>query len=205
LDPAIVAELRRRHAEPHRAWHGWERVAGMLARAEELAHAVAEPPAFVLAVLFHTAVFDRRRADWPQASAALMRDMAPAPPAVLDRAEALILSLGRQELPETRDPSLRGDAALLLDLDHAPLGEPAAAFAAHEAAFRREYAHLSDDAYGAGRAAALEMLLWRDRVFLTDRFYLEREKAARRNIAGAIAGLRGETGQGARAGRLRRS
>ncbi|WP_237214799.1 HD domain-containing protein [Falsiroseomonas oryziterrae] len=204
MDPGIVAELRARHAEPHRAWHGWDRVAAMLAEAEDLAHAVAVPSAFVLAVLFHTAVFDRRRADGPQASAALMRSLAGGTPQpVLERAEALILALGRQELPDTQDASLRGDAALLLDLDHAALGDPPDRFAAYEAAFRREYAHLSDDTYAAGRAAALEMLLWRERVFLTDRFYLEREKAARRNIAGAIARLRGEEARPTRTARRR--
>ena len=37
--------------------------------------------------------------------------------------------------------------------------------------------------------SALRMLLWKDRIFLTDRFYLEREKRARRNIEAAIAHL----------------
>ena len=68
--------------------------------------------------------------------------------------------------------------------------EPAGRFAVHEAAYRREYVHLKDEIYAAGRAAALEMLLWQERVYLTDRFYLEREKPARRNIARAIEQLR---------------
>jgi len=190
LDPDILAELRWRYAEPARSCHDWSRVAELLAYAEDLSHAIAERAPFILAVLFHKAVFDRRRADWEEASIELMRKKVPLPASLLDRGAALIRALARQELPETRDPSLRGDAALLLDMDNAVLGEPPARFAVHEAAYRREYGHLKDEIYAAGRAAALEMLLWRERVYLTDRFYLEREKPARRNINRAIEQLR---------------
>lgn len=190
LDPGILADLRWRYADPARTCHDWSRVADLLAQAEELSHAIAERAPFILAILFHAAVFDRRRHDWEAASVALMRAKVGWPAPLLDRAEALILALARGEVPETRDASLRGDAALLLDMGNAVLGEGPARFEAHEAAWRREYAHLSDDAYAAGRAAALEMLLWRDRVYRTDRFNLEREKPARRNIARAIERLR---------------
>lgn len=197
LDPPVLAELRWRYADPSRTCHDWTRVAEMLAQAEDLAHAIAERPAFILAVLFHKAVFDRRRTDGAAESAAVMRRLlgASVPAATLARAAALIAALAAEAVPQTRDASLRGDSALLLDMDNAVLGAPPARFDAHETAFRREYAHLDDDAYADGRAAALEMLLWRERVYLTDRFYLEREKAARRNIARAIARLRGGAGR----------
>lgn len=183
MDPAILEELRRRYAEPHRHLHVWSHVARLLAEAEDIAAAVADRPAFILAALFHRAVFDRRRADAAERSVALMRELAGrgAPAARLARAEALIMALARQELPATRDPSLRGDAALLLDMDRAPLGADDAAFDVHEAAHRAEYAHMTDDAYAAGRAAELRLLLWRERIFHTDRYFLARERQARRN------------------------
>lgn len=183
MDPAILEELRRRYAEPHRHLHVWSHVARLLAEAEDIAAAVADRPAFILAALFHRAVFDRRRADAAERSVALMRELAGrgAPAARLARAEALIMALARQELPPTRDPSLRGDAALLLDMDRAPLGDDARAFDTHEAAHRAEYAHMTDDAYAAGRAAELRLLLWRERIFHTDRYFLARERQARRN------------------------
>lgn len=191
LRSEVLADLRRRYAEPHRRVHTWDRVGELLQFAEDVVNGIAERPAFILAILFHKVVFDPRAADSAMRSVELMRaSIGPAaPPQVLDRAEALILAMAERDIPETDDPSLRGDAALLLDFDNAVLGSDARRFADHEAALREEAAHLPAERYRMARAAALQMLLWKDRIFLTDRFHLEREKRARRNIEGAIAHL----------------
>jgi predicted metal-dependent HD superfamily phosphohydrolase len=194
LNAEVLAELRRRYAEPHRIHHGWARIGGMLAVAEDVSGAIANRAAFILAVLFHNAVFDPKAPDSAQRSARLMREMMgrATPAATLARAEALILAVARQDLPETRDASLRGDAMLLLDADLSILGAPPAEFDAYEAANRQEQAHLRDDSYRAGRSAELQMLLWRERIFRTDRFFLACERQARRNIERAIARLDAE-------------
>ncbi|MGG5886557.1 HD domain-containing protein [Falsiroseomonas sp. HC035] len=191
LDAAVLTDLRRRYAEPHRIHHGWARIGGMLEVAEDVAGAIANRSAFILAVLFHNAVFEPKTPDSAQRSARLMREMMgrATPATTLARAEALILAVARQELPETRDASLRGDAMLLLDSDLSILGAPPAAFDAYEAANRQEQAHLRPDSYRAGRSAELQMLLWRERIFRTDRFFLACERQARRNIERALAQL----------------
>lgn len=193
MNAAIMEELRRRHAEPHRALHGWSRVAALLAEAEDLAGAVADRPAFILAILFHAAIFNRAEARCAERSTDLMRALLgpTVHPATLDRAATLILAMARGDLPETQDPSLRGDAALLLDMAHANLAAPPVEFAAIEAANRREFAHLTEDRYGAGRAAQLRTLLWRDRLFRTDRYYLAHERAARANLAALLERIEG--------------
>lgn len=191
MDAAVLAELRRRYAEPHRVHHGWDRIAGMMAAAEEVVGGIADRTAFILAVLFHNAIFDPRRPDGAAQNAALMRDMvgASTPARTLARAEALIGALARQELPDTEDASLRGDAALLLDMDLAVLGSSPEHFDEFETAWRQEHAHLREDAYRAGRSAALQMLLWRERIYRTDRYYLALERRARANIERALARL----------------
>ncbi len=191
MTPAILAELQHRHREPHRHHHDWSRIAGMLAMAEEVPHAIGDRAAFILAILFHTAILEHGRPDNGAASAALLRHHlgTTMPAHMLARAEALIMAVTRREMPETEDASLRGDAGLLLDMDNAILGEPPARYAAYEAALRRESAHLSEDRYALGRAAALRALLWRDRLFNTDRFFLDRERRARRNIAAMLEQL----------------
>ena len=191
MDQGVLADLQHRHAEPHRHHHTWPRVAAMLAMTEEIAHGIADRPAFLLAILFHTAVFDRTRANPAAESTALMRRMVAAPAARLDRAAALIAAWARGELPATDDPSLRGDAALLLDMDAVPLGAPPPAHLAYEAAIRRESAHLPDDHWADGRASALRLLLWRDRIYRTDRFHLAHERQARRNIDAMLTRLEG--------------
>jgi len=191
LTAALYDGLRARYGEPHRTVHSWSRVAEMLQMAEEVVNGIAGRTAFILAILFHRAVFDPRSADSGQRSVALMRETLgrSMPADVLDRAEALILALLRGGIPETDDPSLRGDAALLLDFDHAVLGSDPRRFAAHEAALRAEFPHLPEDRYAMARGTALRMMLWRERIFHTDRFFLERERRARRNIEEAITRL----------------
>ncbi len=191
LRSEILTDLRRRYAEPHRKVHRWDRVGDLLQFAEDVVNGIADRRAFILAILFHKAVFMPRATDSATRSVELMRASvnAAAPSELLDRAEALIRAIDEGEIPETDDPSLRGDATLLLDFDNAVLGADARRFAKHEEALREEAAHLPAERYRMARAAALQMLLWKDRIFLTDRFYLEREKRARRNIEGAIAHL----------------
>lgn len=189
--PDLLLDLRSRYGEPHRAFHTWERVTELLRMAEDVAAAVADRNAFVLAILFHRVVLDPRAQDAPIRSAAVMRQaMAHRLPAErLLRAETLIRALTDGMLPETEDASLRGDAALLLDFDHAILGCETVRYRAYEAALRQEFPHLSDTRYGVARAATLRMLGWRERIFLTDRFYLDYERRARRNIEAQIAEL----------------
>ena len=191
LRAELLAELQRRYAEPHRTVHTWDRVGELLQMAEEVVNGIAGRSALILAILFHKAVHDPRSAGSPAHSAALMRELVgkAVPVDTVNRAEALILAMARHEIPETDDPYLRGDAALLLDFDHAVLGSDGQRFADYETALRQEFAHLPAERYRTARSAALQMLLWKDRNFLTDRFYLEREKRARRNIEGTIAQL----------------
>lgn len=192
LPPAVLADLQHRHAEPHRVHHVWAGVGERLALAEEVLGGIAGRLAFILAVLFRHAVCDPRRGDNAAASADLLqrqlRGVVPAPR--LARAAALIRAADSAEPPETEDASLRGDAALLADIDAAILGAPPARYAAYEAALRREAAHMAEDPWRAGRSAALQMLLWRDRLYRTDRFFLAHERQARRNIEARIAELR---------------
>lgn len=193
LKVELIAELRNRYAEPHRTFHTWDRIGELLQMAEDVVDGIAGRSALVLAILFHKAVFDMRTAESPIRSAVLMRELVgkSVPLDTLDRAEALIMAMARREIPNTNDSSLRGDAALLLDFDHAILGSDEVRFSSYEAALGRESVHLPPERYRAARSAALQILLWEKRIFRTDRFFLEREKRARRNIKKAIADMDG--------------
>lgn len=192
LPAPVLEDLRRRHAEAHRVHHVWSSVAERLALAEAVLGGIGDRVAFILAILFRHAVSDPRRADNAAASGALLQRQLQGllPQPRLARAAALIRAADSADPPETEDPSLRGDAALLADIDAVILGAPPARYAVYEAALRQEAAHMAEDAWRAGRATALQMLLWQDRLYRTDRFFLAHERQARRNIEARIAELR---------------
>ena len=89
---------------------------------------------------------------------------------------------------KTHHPGAHPDAPYLIDIDLAILGADPAAFDVYDAAIRKEYAHVPDDAYRAGRAKALQSFLDRERIFTTSAF-APLETRARSNLERAIARL----------------
>jgi len=189
LDRAPIAALRSRYDEPWRHYHAWPHPQAML---RHLDAAIADGVPVVDRdaaegfILWHDAVYD------PQAtggrnerlSAALCEaEMAAlCPPASVARAVRAIVATIDHRLPEGDCP----DAALLLDIDLSILGAAEADFDAYDAAIRREYAHVAEDGYRAGRAAILTRFLERERLFLTPWGAARWEGAARANLTRAV-------------------
>lgn len=195
-DPARPwGRLDAGYGDPGRAYHGWAHVAAMLA---DLDAASAEPDfaqnladaridEVELAVFFHDAVYDPRRADNEAASAALFAEEA-GPRPVIDgegvrRVRALILATAEHR--PSPDPATR----LLIDLDLAVLGAEPGIYADYARAIRREYAHVPDAAWRFGRGAVLRRFLDRERIFSGASFARRFEARARANLAGELAAL----------------
>src|SRR5262245_26653393 len=113
LDETVMADLRRRYGEPHRAYHDWSHIAAMLGLADAVHHLIREPRAFHLAILFHDAVYDPRASDNERRSAELMRAHlgGSEDPKTLDRAQALIVATEKHSLPSAADADLLSDIA----------------------------------------------------------------------------------------------
>lgn len=191
------AGLRRRLAEPHRAYHGQAHIDAMLAGLAALGDAVADPAALELAVWYHDAVYDPAARDNEARSAALLRaDMAGlADPALVEAAAGLVGMTAAHALPPGLAGAARADAAAFLDLDLAVLGADQAAYAAYGRGIAAEFVPVHGAAaYRAGRAAFLRGLLARPRLFLTERAHAALDAAARRNLRGELAGLEGGAG-----------
>jgi predicted metal-dependent HD superfamily phosphohydrolase len=184
LDDAIVQELRARYAEPHRAYHTWHHIEDMLGRLAVVADCLRDREAFELAILFHDAVYDPKAGNNEEQSAAMMRQRLAGrmAPAALDAIEALIMAT------KTHQAGVHPDTPYLIDIDLAILGAETADFDTYDAAIRKEYAHVPDDAYRVGRAKVLQSFLDRDRIFLTAAF-APLEARARGNLKRAIARL----------------
>jgi predicted metal-dependent HD superfamily phosphohydrolase len=200
-------ELIAAYAEPRRHYHTLEHVLDCLQRLDTWASenvaagpsenvatsenvaagpAPAAPRALALAIWFHDAAYDPRAAGDAneRASAAwaerALRELGE-PEALVRRVSALVLATAHGN---TSDPDLASDpqAALLLDIDLAILGAEPERYQRYAEQVRREYAHVPDAVYRAGRAAVLRGFLARPRIFLTARG-AQLEAAARRNIA----------------------
>ena len=187
-----LAGLRARYAEPHRAYHTQAHVDGMLAGLKELGDAIVHPAAVELAIWYHDAIYDPAATDNEARSAALLRAELDglAEPALLDQAERLVRATADHAVPDTLPAALGADAALFLDLDMAVLGTDRPAFAAYERGIAAEFVPVHGLLpFRSGRARFLRSMLERRRLFLSDRFHLHCDAAARRNMREALAWL----------------
>ena len=177
---ALARELLGRWREPHRHHHTIAHLAAMLA-------IVRERPAVELAVCFHDAIYDPRAAGNEEASAVLAEralTAASAAPATVAEVARLV------RLTATHDPRPGDDAgALLCDADLAILPADPAGYDAYAAAVRREYAHLPDEVFRAGRAAVLRSLVGRPALYRVVGARADWEPRARANLTRELSRL----------------
>jgi predicted metal-dependent HD superfamily phosphohydrolase len=161
-DEAIDAageDLRRRWAESPRHYHDTTHLRAVLSVVDSTSAPDVDRDAVRLAAWFHDAVYDPRAtgAANEQASAVLavrtLTDLG-LPAATVDEVSRLVL-LTVTHAPEPGDRN----GELLCDADLAILSAPPAAYDTYAAQVRREYAHVPDDLFRAGRAAVLRHLL----------------------------------------------
>ena len=149
---AAGRDLLRRWSEPHRHYHNVAHLTAVLYVID--AHDGSDQAR--LAAWFHDAVYDPRSPGDAneQASAALAADtLSSLGVAAPDVVRLVLLTAGHAPGPD--DP----DGILLCDADLTVLARPAPEYDVYAAAIRREYAHVPEDAFRAGRAAVLRHLL----------------------------------------------
>lgn len=187
----LLATLRRRHAEPLRAYHNWTHIEAMLALFAETRDALAAPEAVLYAILFHDAVYDPQARDNEERSAVLLETLAGGllDRPTLDRAGRLIRATQRHRIDADLPADEQADSARFLDMDLAILGADEARFDAYERAIRFEYGHVEDIAFTAGRAAVMAGFGQRERLFLSDWGHARFEARARANIARSLGRL----------------
>jgi predicted metal-dependent HD superfamily phosphohydrolase len=184
---AALGELRRRYAEPHRAFHTLSHVRHVLdvvgfLRGHE---AVDDPIAVELAVWFHDAVYEPGSEDNEAASARLAGE-------TLvgwefdDARVAQVVDLVLATKDHTPDVT---DAPVLIDADLAVLASPPEAYDVYHRALRVEYGQLDESDWRAGRAEFLRSMLDRQSIFTTPTMRQRGEPVARRNLADELERL----------------
>ena len=180
LDAALLARLRTMYGEPQRRYHTLAHVEALLRWLAHWQSLAREPRLIDAAIWFHDAVYDTRRQDNEERSAALARDELGVrgwPDAAVQRVSMLVLAT-QQHQAEPSD----ADAWLFLDLDLSVLGQSAAHYTAYSDAVRAEYAWVEETAYRQGRARVLRSFLQRERIYQTPALHAAWEEAARRNL-----------------------
>ena len=180
---ATYRDLADRYSEPHRAYHTLDHVADCLRRLDEVRPRLTRPDEAELALWFHDAVYDPRRADNEAQSAALAAGALRAL-GMTEEAAGRVADLIR--LTAHRATDLTGDRALVCDIDLAILGAEPPAFKAYDAAIRREYDWVPEDVFRRERARVLAGFLARQRIYQTSHFSHALEQRARANLEAAI-------------------
>jgi predicted metal-dependent HD superfamily phosphohydrolase len=191
ISEAVRAELQRAYAAPGRHYHGLRHIEALLGLAARHAGAIADRDAVEAAIWFHDAIYDTRRNDNEERSAALAtaRLASTTAPDRIARIAAMIRATAGHAVPVFADAAAAQDCALFLDMDLAILGSAPAEFDAYEQAVRREYDWVSEPNWIAGRRAVLAGFLARPAIYATTAFHASHEAAARRNLADAMARL----------------
>ena len=184
---AVRDSLVDAYADPTRGYHDTQHLAEVLARLDELAeHGTAFDRVPVqLAAWFHDAIYDGER-DAEERSAAWAEDALTdlADPAVVAEAARLV------RMTETHRPdSSDANGCALSDGDLAILAAPPQRYDDYVVNVRREYSHLPDDVFDAGRASVLRDLLAKPRLFHTPYALAHWEDAARANMEAELTRL----------------
>jgi len=179
MTTALLLELTRRHTEPHRHYHGLGHIAAMLDRGTVFPLDDVQ----AMAVWFHDAIYDPSSKTNEEDSAALAGERLRAAgwaPGAVDLVQRIVLDTKRHV------PSCP-QAEPVLDLDLMSLAAPWPEFAHNTTAIRREYAHVADADFAAGRRAFFTTMLQRERLYFTP-FGAALEAAARANLQRALGG-----------------
>ena len=178
-------DLLHRYSAAARGYHDIEHLTEVLARLEELGGTSAEAR---LAAWFHDAVYDGAPRLDEQRSAALAVQVLFAldvPSETAQRVHDLVL-VTADHAPAEGDTA----AALLCDADLAILAAAPDRYARYVAGVRAEYGHLDDETFARGRAAVLESLLARPRLFATTGGRERWERRARENVSAELRQLK---------------
>jgi predicted metal-dependent HD superfamily phosphohydrolase len=185
--PGVRDELAAAYADPSRGYHDTQHLTEVLDRLDELAGngAAYDPTPVLLAAWFHDAVYDGER-DAEERSATWAEDaLATVAPAPMVSEVARLVRLTETHTPDDGD----ANGCALSDADLGILAAPRQRYDEYVAAVRREYAHLEDAVFSAGRADVLKGLAAKPQLFHTTYARERWESAARANLERELAAL----------------
>jgi len=186
---AAGSYLLGRWSEPQRQYHDVTHLTAVLDVVERFAGLVPHPDRVRLAAWLHDAIYDPRalgdtnERDSAEFAEGLLGTLGAPAEVAADVARLVGLTAGHATGPD--DP----DGELLCDADLAILAADEERYAAYTAAVRREYAHVPDEAFRAGRAQVLTALLELPSIYRLGPPRAEWEAKARANLTEELKSL----------------
>ncbi|HTC96388.1 MAG TPA: phosphohydrolase [Bradyrhizobium sp.] len=177
-------DLIAAYAAPNRHYHNLAHVEDCLDKLARLGDlSAAEREILTEAIWWHDVVYDPTRSDNEELSAQLAERHVAAH--LRDEVGRLIRLTQTHEV----EPADRL-GAILISIDLSILAAEPSRYDAYAAAIRKEYAHVPDDAYRAGRTEVLRRFAARPVIFPDADFAQAGEQKARDNLAREIASLK---------------
>jgi predicted metal-dependent HD superfamily phosphohydrolase len=177
-------DLSAAYVAPNRHYHNLAHIEDCLdklARVDGLS--AAEREILTESIWWHDVVYDPTRSDNEEVSAQLAEQHVAA-----DMREEVgrLIRLTKTHQVESDDRL----GAILISIDLSILAAEPSRYDEYAAAIRKEFAHVPDDAYRAGRADALSRFAMRPVIFPDAAFAQACEQKARNNLARELASLR---------------
>ncbi|GIE28015.1 hypothetical protein Ait01nite_010600 [Actinoplanes italicus] len=183
---AAAQYLIGRWTEPQRHYHDVSHLAAVLEVIDRFAHLTPNPDRVRLAAWLHDAVYDPRalgdanERDSAEFAAVMLNGLGAPDEVAAEVARLVNLTAGHAT--EEDDP----DGELLCDADLSILAADEERYAAYTDAIRREYAHVPDDAFRAGRSRVLTELLKLPSIYRLAPIHAEWEERARANLTAEL-------------------
>ena len=178
-------DLIAAYAAPNRIYHNLAHIEDCLdklARVDQLS--AAEREILTEAIWWHDVVYDATRSDNEELSAQLAEQHVDAD---IRQEVGRLIRLTKTHQVEPADKL----GAILISIDLSILAAEPSRYDAYAVAIRKEFAHVGDDAYRAGRSDVLRRFAAKPVIFPDAAFALTCEQKARENLARELASLRG--------------
>ena len=176
-------ELEAAYGDGSRGYHDLRHLAEVLDHVDELmAPDDPQREAVLLAAWFHDAVYDGQGDDEERSARLANESLGPGP---LSDEVARLVRLTATHRPADDDHA----GQVLCDADLGILAADPERYASYTAGVRREYTHVPDAEFAAGRAAVLRDLLAKPTLFHTAVARTQWEERARANVAHEIEQL----------------
>jgi predicted metal-dependent HD superfamily phosphohydrolase len=179
-------DLHDRYLEAHRHYHTGRHIIACLSELAATRTLAVYPEEVELALWFHDAIYDPTQSDNERQSADLAAQFlatANIPTESRTRIRSHILATTHHFAPESPD------AALVVDIDLAILGQSEATYALFEQTIRQEYEWVPIAIYRHKRTEVLQSFLQRESIYSLPWFRQCYELTARRNVEQAIQSL----------------